>query len=91
MGIPSLNSAIFIMLVYIFRFKDPSLSLRMTPKSYKYNKYPGPSPRKRAYFWQRADFSVLVQENAPFCGRDMTIQSSHISGHKLNCVKTVRI
>ena len=32
----------------------------------------------------------LVQENATCCGRDMTIQSGHISGHKLKCVKAVR-
>ena len=51
MGIPSLNSAILYYVSLNFHYTNPSLSLRMTPKSCKYNKYPGPRPRKRAFSW----------------------------------------
>ena len=40
MGIPSLNSAILYNVSLYFHYKDPSLPLRMTPKSLKYSKYP---------------------------------------------------
>ena len=51
MGIPSLNSAIFYIVSLYFPFTDPSLALRMTPKSCKYNKYPGPRPQKLLFSW----------------------------------------
>ena len=53
MGIPSLNSAILYCIRLYFHYKDPSLPLRMTPKSCKYNKYPEPHPRKHPFLWIR--------------------------------------
>ena len=44
--------------------------------------------KTRHFHGRHAHFSVTVQENAPFCGRDRTIQSGHISGHKLNALIT---
>ena len=56
MGIPSLNSAILYNFSLFFRFTDPSLTLRMTPKSCRYNKYPGPSPQKQSFSWTAGSF-----------------------------------
>ena len=39
MGIQSLKSAILYSFSLYFLFTDPSLTLRMTPKSHKYTKY----------------------------------------------------
>ena len=50
MGIPSLNSAILYNVSLYFHYKDPSLPLRMTPKSCKYNKYPELPSTKTALF-----------------------------------------
>ena len=59
MGISSLNSAIFYNVGLYFHYTNPSLSLRMTPKSCKYNKYPVPRPRKRAFSWTEKDSPKL--------------------------------
>ena len=56
MGIPSLNSAILYSVSLYFLFTDPSLTLRMTPKSCKYTKYPGPHPQKRPFYWTAGSF-----------------------------------
>ena len=58
-GYSSLNSAILYNVSLYFHYKDPSLPLRMTPKSCKYNKYPGPCPRKQPFSWTRDPLSVF--------------------------------
>ena len=71
MGIPSLNSAIFYNISLYFPFTDPSPSLRMTPKSCKYNKYPGPSAKKRSLFMaNELIFDSSAKKTAVFCGRE---------------------
>ena len=88
MGIPSLNSAILYNVSLYFLFTDPSLPLRMTPKSCKYNKYPEPIHRNRHFHGQKAHFDVRIHENRHFHGQETTIQSGLIR-EQLNCVKAV--
>ena len=40
--------------------------LRMTPKSCKYNKYPGPRPRKRPFLWTAGSFFRPHPRKRPF-------------------------
>ena len=66
MGIPSLNSAILYNVSLYFPFTDPSLALRMTPKSCKYNNYLGPRPQKQPFSWTEYSFFRSHPRKQPF-------------------------
>ena len=82
MGIPSLNIGIKI------KFDFPFLCHHLMT-SYKYSKYPGPQPRKGAYLWPMSLFLTPRPRKRPFFWPPFTIQSGHIRGRQLNCVKAV--
>ena len=68
MGIPSLNSAILYNISLYFPFTDPSLALRMTPKSCK---YPEPRPQKLPFSWTGGSICCSHPENEHFHGWEM--------------------
>ncbi len=59
-------------------------------KSCKYNKYPGPRPRKHPFLWMTGSFPVPIHENRRFHGQKKTAQSVLSGRRELNYVKAVR-
>ena len=72
MGVPSLNSAILYNISLYFPFTDPSLALRMTPKSCKYNKYPElPSTKTDLFLDGMLIFPFPCRKSGIFMHREM--------------------